>query len=200
MTDKPLYIARRTPGSLSVFGRALITQGLLTALFLTPIQVQAEIYKVVDEYGNVSFTDTPPKSEKSEKIEIDHINTQPAIVFKLRPDEPASEIATPSYKLKVASPVTGYKVSPAADGVNVQAKLSSPLMPEHKIQWYLDGAKFGKPQTKLSGRIPLNFKHKGKRKINAAVVDSRGSVLASSASTTIFVLRSPKKQSPQKAP
>ncbi len=50
----------------------------LVALLLSSMVANAEFYKWVDDKGNVHFTDTPPKGEKAEELEL-KINTYSAV-------------------------------------------------------------------------------------------------------------------------
>ena len=63
----------------------------LTRLLLLcfPLLVSAQIYKHVDEDGNVTFTDTPPPN--SEKVDLPVSNTAvpPPVISAPPPPEPA---------------------------------------------------------------------------------------------------------------
>ena len=50
----------------------------LVALLFSSMVANAEFYKWVDDKGNVHFTDTPPKGEKAEELEL-KINTYSAV-------------------------------------------------------------------------------------------------------------------------
>jgi chaperonin cofactor prefoldin len=44
---------------------------LLVGILLLPLALQAEVYRTVDEQGNVTYTDTPPaNSSEAEKVDI----------------------------------------------------------------------------------------------------------------------------------
>lgn len=51
---------------------------LTTFLFLLSSSVNAEIYKWIDDNGNVHFTDKPPANQKTEEVEL-KINTYTAV-------------------------------------------------------------------------------------------------------------------------
>ena len=44
---------------------------ILAALLAMTTAAHAEVYKWVDEDGNVHFTDTPPPKQKTEEVKID---------------------------------------------------------------------------------------------------------------------------------
>ena len=52
---------------------------LLIALLLTPLASAAQqIYRTVDEQGNVVFTDTPPpEGAEREEVQLQRLNTAP---------------------------------------------------------------------------------------------------------------------------
>lgn len=55
--------------------RKLLVAFAFVAMTSLPALTQAEIYKWVDENGNVHFTDQPPIDKKTEQVTISKINT-----------------------------------------------------------------------------------------------------------------------------
>jgi|GEM_PF-6304844 len=55
----------------------LALPSILSLLYFAASPLYAQVYKTVDEYGNVTFSDTP--SSDAEKVEIKSVNTQPGI-------------------------------------------------------------------------------------------------------------------------
>ena len=52
---------------------------LFVILFASATVAKAEVYKYVDEDGNVHFTDTPPPKQETEKVKIQRPATQTSI-------------------------------------------------------------------------------------------------------------------------
>lgn len=164
------------------------TFGLLVALSL-PLSSQADIYKTVDENGNVVFTDNP-KGQKAQKIELRKTNTQQAIKAPAPPDhskkQPVSEQATP-YQLSISSPSDGTYILPGQQTVTVSVELTPALAENHRLQATLNGQRFGSPATGNS--IDLNNLYRGSHQLGVIVLDNRGEILARSLTVTIYVQR-----------
>ena len=68
--------------------------GFACLFFILCGGASAEVYKTVDKYGNVSYSDTP--SEESESVKLPQINIQPPITPRPTPIQAATAAAKPS--------------------------------------------------------------------------------------------------------
>ena len=159
----------------------------------------AQIYKTVDEYGQVTYTDQPPQNEKSEEVDLPHLNTEPAAKTR---QTATTHTNTPtqhkSYSLRITSPREKAKIAPSTTYLGVQASLTPNVVEGLSVQWFVDGEKNGKPKKSLVSSVYLDPATRGERAIQAKLIDDEsGKVIASSARVSIFVFRPPKKAAPK---
>ena len=95
--------------------RTLVLIALLLPLpaLLLPQTVSAEIYKTVDEHGNVVYTDNP-KGKKAEEVKLQRTNIQPPVKVTSKPaSKPKRKQGAPgSYTLSINSPSDGSHIPP----------------------------------------------------------------------------------------
>jgi len=156
------------------------------------------VYKVVDDQGNITYTDAPPAETVMDEVLLPAIN--PISSPAPRP-APNSE-ATRSPESADAEPVmafTGYSSAALAaplDGslvhfdepsLMVQVALTPPLEADHLVQFYVDGSAYGSaiPASSLS----IGGLERGSHRISARVLSSQGAVLAITESVTVHVQR-----------
>ncbi|WP_185233208.1 DUF4124 domain-containing protein [Teredinibacter franksiae] len=154
----------------------------------------AEIYKHVDEYGNVTYTDDPPTAD-AKTLKLKPINTTPAVelkpTLKLKPEE--EEKAQPQpLALRFVSPANNYQAGPSEQTLTVILLTNHKLQDSQFIQLLIDGTPFGEPGKSNNFNIPLQRSLQGKRVLSANVIDAAGNVITTSAETrTIYVIRPP---------
>lgn len=96
----------------------------------------AEVYKTVDEYGNVRYSDTP--SEQSETVELGKINLQPPVTARPSPANTRSPAATQSQSNSAkAARLAGESKPAPSPSPQPQKRVSSspgitPEQPEEK--------------------------------------------------------------------
>jgi len=185
---KGYLVTRSTHTTNCKIGFFATAFGLLTALSL-PVGTQADIYKTVDEHGNVVFTDNP-KGKKAEKIELRKTNTQPPIKPAAPPSpkksQPAGEPAT-RYQLSISTPSEGTHILPGQQTLAVSVDLTPALAEGHHLQATLNGQRFG-PQT-TGNSINLTNLYRGSHQLGVIVLGKRGEVLAQSQIVTVYVQR-----------
>lgn len=171
---------------------------LLLLFFLLP--VHAEIYRWVDDNGNVVFTDEPKPG--SEKVELPPTTTYTPIqqdaetddLLKLTPgdDQPGSdtEADIPDYQIRIASPADGESIWVNNGNVTVSMIVEPALDVErgHRIAVELNGQAVSEPQQ--STTLQLNNLSRGSYSLFALIVDDSGNTLASSASVSFQLHRS----------
>jgi hypothetical protein len=160
---------------------------LLFALGALGAIARADVYRWVDDEGNVIFSDAPRAG--AEKIEL-----KPTTIIPGRPvDATVEEGAFDSVpEPRPYSKVT--VVAPAADetlrdqqtvAVDVSTEPALQVDFGHKIQLFVDGAAFGAPTA--AGHFSLPTVERGTHQLAAAVVDASGAELARS-TTSVFHL------------
>ncbi len=165
--------------------RKTTVYALLTLKLLVSQAAIAEIYRSVDEKGDVKFSDSPDK--KSEKIELPPTNTQQ--FDKPTPYTPASKATDPDYdKVGITSPHDGETIPPGVTTINVSVSTAPTLHSEHKIVILLDGSPSGTAQHTSS--FTLGNLYRGEHRLQAQIVDPQGKEIRTSEPVIIFVKRS----------
>jgi len=147
----------------------------------------AQVYREVDEEGNVTFTDRP--QGESEAVEIGPTNTAPpppANVFPDAPEEPANA-AGGSYEVAITNPAHETIIPRGPGNFSVSASVSPGLQTGHKLQLLMDGSPRQEPQTGSTWNLTNVFR--GEHNLTVAVIDSKGKQLSESEAVTVFVFR-----------
>ncbi len=162
---------------------------LLAVVFLAAPSMADEVYKTVDENGNVVFTDSPPKDKPAEKIELKETNIQPPVEFRSRGRESgeAREEETGPYDPRIVSPGNEYQMGPTETFLNVSVDVSRPLEDEHSFQLFVNGAPHG--ERTQSSNLTLTDVRRGRKQLAVSIMDAQGSVVATSPPVTVYVIR-----------
>lgn len=171
---------------------------MLAMLLLLPLAAAAEqekeIYRTVDEDGNVIYSDTPPAPD-AEPVELDPVTTVPAY---------EGEQAGPD---QAADDEEGEESGVAYDGVEIvyptadeairhnggQVPFRVVLRPEgvelaesHRVEILVDGSVRGSGSGLTVTVGPID---RGPHSVTARVIDAGGNPLASSQPVNFFLLR-----------
>jgi hypothetical protein len=163
---------------------------LLFAMLALPLATTAQIYRSVDENGNVVFSDTAP--EGAEQVELAPTNTTPPP--EPRPDlapkdqEPEEEdTGKVDYGVAITVPETETTIPMGPGNFSVSGVVRPSLGAAHRLQLYIDGIPWGEAQTVASWALTNIFR--GAHDITMAVVDDKGDHLAVSDVVRVYVLR-----------
>jgi hypothetical protein len=162
----------------------------LYALLLVSLAGNAQIYKTVDEDGNVSYSDMPKVDGASEKVEVKHINTTPPPPMTApRKGQQAAEKepATVAYEPTITAPANETTIPMGPGNFSVSAKVEPPLEPGATLQLYVDGDPEGVPQESTNWSLTNVFR--GAHVLEVAVMDMNGEELARSPAVRVYVLR-----------
>lgn len=161
---------------------------LLLILLLTALVANAEVYKWVDEQGNVHYGDVPPGGTPAEPLQLPGLST-----YRDRTPAPATEPAKPApapfagyTKVAIVQPEPGSAVRANDQRVAVSVALEPPLQPGHAVVILLDGNPVGAPYAGTA--VELSGVYRGEHSLQARIVDANGKQLAESATIT-FTLR-----------
>ncbi len=157
------------------------------SLAITP-KAPAEVYRVVDSEGRVTFTDQPPAdNEQMQPVSIQQPNTQPA----LKAPETKSSGKTSSVSVydsvRIVQPGADSTIPPGQLDLIVQISTSPAIALNHRIQLLFDGAPWGDPAAATS--FVIDNLIRGSHQLQAQVINDIGEVIASSPSVTIYVKR-----------
>jgi hypothetical protein len=164
-----------------------ISSLLLSTLLIFSVAVNADIYKFLDENGNVVFTDHPEVgAEKIEKQELQTISAQPVrkTVVQKNNDEPISYTA-----FVISSPKNEETVRGNNGLLNVELNIEPSLKTEegHKVTILLDGKAVGEPSSTTS--FTLNGIDRGEHIIAATITDKKGNEVAAASAVTVYFKR-----------
>jgi hypothetical protein len=165
---------------------------LYLLLFLT-FTVHAAVYRSVDEFGNVVYSDTPV--EGSEEIRL---NVAPGYETPVVPDlapqviteqEQTEELEEPNYQVTVVSPEHDQSIRDNAGTVTIEVQVQPELNQERGdlIQFQLDGQNVGQAQPSTS--FTLTNIDRGSHIVVASVIDKTGKVLKRSRSVLFHLHR-----------
>ena len=160
---------------------------LLFFAVLLPTLAAAQVYKHVDEEGNVTFSDQP--APDAERIEINQTNTTAPPPANLYPSPPPPEPTdtAPAYELAITSPANETIIPRGPGNFSVTASVSPSLEGGHLLQLMMDGEPREGPQRNTSWNLTNVFR--GEHTIQVAVFDSDGKQLNISEGIKVFVFR-----------
>ncbi|MDE1461715.1 DUF4124 domain-containing protein [Spartinivicinus poritis] len=142
----------------------------------------AEIYKTVDNEGNVNFTDAPgDKPAEQVKLKPSTIISPPTIVPP-DPQGPSKEDTFSYSSLTIKKPVNGDTIALNGD-VTVLAVISPRLRPADRLQLVVDGKAHGNKQKGL--RFKVKNLERGPHTLGVQALNSKGKVL-NTASVTVY--------------
>ncbi|MCX2979828.1 DUF4124 domain-containing protein [Halieaceae bacterium IMCC14734] len=157
---------------------------LLLLLLLSPLLATAQVYKHVDQDGNVTFSDIPAPG--SEKIDVPVSNTVAAPPVVSRPqEEPADALV--SYQVAISSPEPEAVIPRGPGNFSVTVTVSPAPDTSMQLQLFMDGDAYGAPQSQLQWN--LTNVPRGTHQVQVAIVDSEGETLAQSDPITVYVRR-----------
>lgn len=147
----------------------------------------AGLYKIVDEKGNVTYTDQPPADSKTDEVKLKPINSVPAV----RPTKkisPETSVEFSGYSVaSVASPRPDQIVSNEQLNLVVQLTLEPQLQEGHLVQFIYDGSPRGTPVAATS--YAIGDLYRGAHSVSAQVIDATGAVLIAAPPVTFHVQR-----------
>jgi Domain of unknown function (DUF4124) len=148
-------------------------------LILLAASVQADVYRSVNENGEIIFSDQPtPNAQRIKLPELPTYKAPPIPGFSSTPE--AAPVANPYNSVKIIAPENDATIRDNQGIVRVQVALEPPLITRqgHKIQFYLNGEPHGVPV----GTTSISFSNlaRGTYTLSTSVVDANGAVLKTS--------------------
>jgi len=163
---------------------------LLAALLLLPQLGAAQIYKTVDENGNVSYSDTPPASGPSEQVKLRETNSAPPPEMpetRTAPAAQSGETEKSAYSVTISSPPDQTSIPMGPGNFSVSASVEPALGNGALLQLLMDDSPWGQPQS--AGNWSLTNVFRGAHDLTVAVVDGEGERLAESKPVRVYVFR-----------
>jgi hypothetical protein len=151
---------------------------LLSLIWLPHTAIAADVYKTVDENGNVTFTDSPDPTKKSEVVDLPPITAIPPTPNKTSPSssyEPMNgKPEDPYQSLIITHPANDTTIRDNGN-FTVQVSIKPRLYSDHKLQLSLDGVTQGKAQRGTS--FKLKNIDRGTHQLEVSIVDKKGSAI-----------------------
>ncbi|MCO1332726.1 DUF4124 domain-containing protein [Microbulbifer sp. OS29] len=177
-------------------------QRLLRVIFLaTPLVATAgtdggsetgAIYKVTGPDGQVTFSDTPPPSGNSEKVELAPINIQPIALprelprRKLSPSSDEDEALGP-VSIRIVSPLSEATIPPGQTLIALQVEVAPQYPKGASFYAIIDGQRW---QGSSGGEsLDISALERGAHSVQVVLVGAKGQRLAQSPAITIYVKR-----------
>ncbi len=157
---------------------------ILTVLLLMTLGVSAEVYRSVDEDGNVVFSDKPgPGAEAIELDEVQTIKVPPPPRMDFSPKKKPSQRYT---EVAIQSPQNDEAIRNDGGDVTVNISVKPGLNANDSVVLYLDGR-----EIDLGGGLSKAFSglDRGTHTLRAVVKDANGKELKSSSTSTFHLLR-----------
>ena len=153
----------------------------------------AQVYKIVDKDGNVTFTDKPP-ADGSKPIELAPISIIEAPTYEKAPAATEEDEAEKGMSLgymrrvyrdfAITSPAQEESVWKPDGPIAVTWGARTELQPGMKVTLYLDGKRY---TTTAQPMVPLSGLDRGEHTLKAELIDSRNRVVTTSETVTFFV-------------
>ncbi|MCL6269221.1 DUF4124 domain-containing protein [Sansalvadorimonas sp. 2012CJ34-2] len=172
----------------------LLTAGI--SILLVTFAVNAEVYKVIDENGNVTYTNKKAETKSNTApVELGPIQTIPAPKITPSKTKPRTKAETFYKSIEITYPLE-QETYQNPESIAVTLKSTPPLGPGHRYRLSINGKTFNEGKTP---QFVMDYPDRGSYTIKAEILNAKGKSLISSSPRTIFVHRSrvnaPKPQS-----
>ena len=171
----------------------LVRGAVISCLFLSAATVATAqpVYKVVDEQGNVTFTDTPPSDAATEVQTLNATNTTPSMPFgdDATVDDTAMQDteAPVAYSTRITSPVDQSTIPMGPGDFVVEAAVQPGLRIGEHLVLTLDGISVGAPQR--AARWQLTNVFRGEHRLQVFRLGADDTQQDASPEQVVFVMR-----------
>jgi len=164
-------------------------------LVLAAMSQAAEVYKIVDADGNITYTDQPGASA-AERLNLRRINqaAAPAARVEDGPTANAEADLVGYSSARISSPVHQAVILHNQANIIVQLALEPQLQPGHLVRFSVNGVAQGLPVSATA--YQLDNIERGSHSIGAAVVDGKNRVLIAAKPVIVHVKRHFKRNQP----
>ena len=164
-------------------------------LVLAAMSQAAEVYKIVDADGNITYTDQPGASA-AERLNLRRINQAAAPAARVEDGPTANtEAGFAGYSsARISSPVHQAVILHNQANIIVQLALEPQLQLGHLVRFSVNGVAQGLPVSATA--YQLDNIERGSHSIGAAVVDGKNRVLIAAKPVIVHVKRHFKRNQP----
>lgn len=151
--------------------------------------IHAEVFKVVDENGNVTYSDVPPE-DGADPAELPDVHYQPATLptVKLVPDadDGLDQAPVSPVRILLSSPSNEDVITPDISSISVSGSLNRGLQETEQTQLIVNGSVYGQPGKGLVWNVGNLIR--GEYRLQLQVLEN-GRVTAQSSSVRVYVQR-----------
>ena len=171
----------------------LVRGAVIGCLFLSAATVATAklVYKVVDEQGNVTFTDTPPSDAAAEVQTLNATNTTPSMPVgdaATADDTAMQDTEAPvAYSTRITSPVDQSTIPMGPGDFGVEAAVQPGLRIGEHLVLTLDGVSVGEPQR--AARWQLTNVFQGEHRLQIFRLGADDTRQDASPEQVVFVMR-----------
>ena len=164
---------------------------LVAAALLLALPVQAEVYRIVNPDGSVTFTDQPQQG--AETVKLPPVSTYPAPRVSAPPQASSGqdgESADAGYSsFEVVAPAPETTIRDNQGNVSMEVRVEPALQVEqgHRIQFMVNGVDQGEPSTNTG--VTFQNVDRGSHSLSARLIDAEGKTLMTAPAVTVFVRR-----------
>lgn len=165
------------------------------AIVVSPLA--AQVYKIVDKDGNVTFTDKPPEDgakpmdlpplsviETPDYGKTAREQAEEAAAAGEEPEVPLRTLRNNYRDFAIVSPLQEESVWRPDGPISIAWSASNGLMEGMMVQIFLDGQRQANTTASM---IPVNGLDRGEHTVTARIVDGRNRVIATAQPITFYV-------------
>jgi len=165
---------------------------MLVTIFLCVFANQSfaapkKIYVWRDANGVLVFSDTPQPEVNAEEVKLNSkaIDMKPVDTSVLY-DNKKNDAAL-KFTIDITSPLHEETIRDNTGSIHISGRIGPRFIPGHKVQLYLDGAKYGHPQASIL--FVIRNIDRGEHTLQLGLIDEKGKSLAKSKTITLFLHR-----------
>jgi hypothetical protein len=167
-------------------------------LIFTASPLMAQVYKTVDENGNVTYTDTPP-ADGSGPIELRPISVIEAPTYEkaAKADEESTtgeeskemtlKVLRRSYKdFSIIAPQPEESIWNPEVFISVAWRVGNQLQPGMTVTVSVDGKQYAKTTEQV---VQVNLRDRGEHKVTAELKDSKNRLIATAEPVIFYIMQ-----------
>lgn len=167
--------------------KIFVTLSLLALFSLSSQHSAAEIYKIINSDGTISYSDQPPVDAQTEEVALPDVFVLPAVSVPSAPARVATQNPSPSSKsVRIHSPLDEEVVRGPDNSLSIRVSVSPAIAEDEKLQLIHNGSHYGEPQS--SGEWNLTRLPPGTQKFSVRLVDANAQNIGESSTITVYVI------------
>ncbi len=157
---------------------------LLIILCISTTTLEAQdVYKTIDENGNVIYTDEPPDLE-AQPLDLPPLNISDPIPIRSYSNTQKNSRTQKKVDFKILSPTHDQSIWGTGATLAVSFSMDIDFTQGLEIKVLIDGVEKAKQHSQSFSIANIN---RGEHQVSAQLIDSQGTVISSTASVTFFM-------------